>query len=155
LVSCKLSNNEKSTFKWDDTSFTIGARRTIGVWWDINNACTMGPSYGVVCDTVVRFMKQNPELKIGVYNYVSPEGSYQLNKRISQVRAQSVVKYIISQGIDSARIIPRGRGASQPLPGCDAASISNMKSKEEKDAACLKDTHTEVVILATDYKASK
>ena len=77
-------------------------------------------------------------------------GSEKHNLILSHARAQSCVDYIISQGIDSARLVAKGWGNHKPLPGKSAADIANMKTQQEKEAAWQADRRTEVKIIAPD-----
>jgi outer membrane protein OmpA-like peptidoglycan-associated protein len=157
LSSCIVSNkvvpnNNDKTFNWTDTSFTIGAKRTIKVLYSLDRSHIMDTSR-VVLDTVVRFIKHNPKLKIGIYNHTDQQGSPKHNMVLSQSRAQEVVSYLISQGIDSVRLLAKGFGSLQPIIPLD--EINKMKTKEEMEVAYRTNRRTEVVILATDYHAIK
>ena len=159
LTSCivyqKVTHDE-ITFKWDDASFIVGAKRIMHIRYMRWDGDSMLDSWTYLSlDTIKDFMKRNPNLKVGIYVHTDPQGQAKHNITLSEARAQYAVSYIISKGIDSARLVPKGMGFSQPLPRFDAASIAKMKTREEKQAAYQADRRTEVVILATDYKASK
>lgn len=61
------------------------------------------------------------------------------------------VNYLISQGIDSARLTAKGWGNSSPLPGCSAADIAKMKDPAAKEAAWQADRRTEFRVTRFDY----
>jgi peptidoglycan-associated lipoprotein len=71
------------------------------------------------------------------------------NMELSQKRAQSCVNYLVTKGIDPARMVPVGRGAEEPRITDDA--IKKMATKEEKEAAHQKNRRTDFKVLSYDY----
>lgn len=69
-------------------------------------------------DVLAAMLKENPGLQIELASHTDSRGSNAYNLDLSQKRAQSVVDYLISQGIDARRLVARRvrRGkAGQPL----------------------------------------
>ena len=64
---------------------------------------------------VVDLLKQNPSVEIELAGHTDSKGSDDYNINLSQGRSQSVVDYIISQGIDSYRLIAKGYGEGRPI----------------------------------------
>jgi outer membrane protein OmpA-like peptidoglycan-associated protein len=145
----------KSTFNWTDTTFTVGSERLITIIWDLDYS-GMRPESKVTCDTVVNFMKKNPNLQIGIYCNTDQQGSPTHNMRLSQARAQCVVSYIRYQGIDSARLVPKGWGFTRLIyttPEIMSIKDADPKiQKHKRDSLYQANRRTEVVILKTDYK---
>lgn len=69
---------------------------------------------------ILRFLKENPSLKVEISGHTDNSGSAAYNLQLSQKRAQSVYNYLISNGIDSNKLIPRGYGSNQPLADNDS-----------------------------------
>lgn len=67
---------------------------------------------------VVRFMEDNPGVKVELGSHTDSRGSDSYNQKLSQNRAQSAVDYITSRGISSARISAKGYGESVLLNKC-------------------------------------
>jgi outer membrane protein OmpA-like peptidoglycan-associated protein len=67
-------------------------------------------------DEVVAVMKANPQIEVvEVAGHTDATGSADLNRKLSQARAESVVKYIASQGIQKARLESKGYGPDMPI----------------------------------------
>lgn len=66
-------------------------------------------------DKVVQLLKDNPTLKIEISGHTDNIGKPEDNLKLSENRAQSVVKYLASKGIKIERLIAKGYGAVQPL----------------------------------------
>ena len=60
-------------------------------------------------------MKENPTLKIQINGHTDNVGKPADNIKLSNDRAQSVVKYLVTKGIDIRRLSFRGFGADQPI----------------------------------------
>lgn len=71
------------------------------------------------------------------------------NMELSQKRAQSCVNYLVTKGIDPARMVPVGRGAEEPR--ITDAEIKKMATKEEKEAAHQKNRRTDFKVISYDY----
>ncbi|GAB4497171.1 MAG: hypothetical protein OHK0019_30270 [Saprospiraceae bacterium] len=80
--------------------------------WDIR------PDAAERLDKVVTLMKDNPSLTVELGSHTDSRGNDDYNMTLSGKRAAAAVAYIISQGVDSARITSKGYGESQPVNRC-------------------------------------
>lgn len=64
---------------------------------------------------VVKFLNDNPGVKIEISAHTDDKGSDEYNLALSQKRAESVVSYLVQQGIEPQRLIAKGYGESQPV----------------------------------------
>ena len=69
-------------------------------------------------DTLSNMLKQNPNIHIELASHTDCRGNDAYNLNLSQMRAESVVQYLISKGIDGERLTPKGYGASLPVESC-------------------------------------
>jgi len=80
-----------------------------------------------VMDSIVRFLKRNPTMKIMVNAHLSPtQGQMCWVPR----HAHTIVDYLIKQGIDSVRLVPREWGTTQPI--VPLSKIKLMKTDKER-----------------------
>lgn len=77
-----------------------------------------------VLDSLVLIMNDNPEIFIELGSHTDARADDAYNLDLSRRRAISAVKYIISKGIDDARISARGYGESRLI-------VTNAKTEEE------------------------
>jgi len=68
-----------------------------------------------VLDYVVKGMKGQPGMTVEIQGHTDSVGSALANLRLSQKRAESVRDYLVAQGIDSARLTPKGYGKYELL----------------------------------------
>lgn len=65
---------------------------------------------------VVSVLKTHPDVaRVQVEGHTDSTGSARINTALSQARAESVVAYLVSHGVDASRLVPRGFGPSRPL----------------------------------------
>jgi outer membrane protein OmpA-like peptidoglycan-associated protein len=69
----------------------------------------------VELNKVVDFLKQNGKVSVEIAGHTDSKGSDQYNLNLSQGRSQSVVDYLISQGIDTGRLQAHGYGETKPI----------------------------------------
>ncbi len=69
---------------------------------------------------VVDFLKQNASVEIEIAGHTDSKGSDDYNINLSQGRSQSVVDYIVSQGIESFRLTAHGYGEGKPIDTNDS-----------------------------------
>ncbi|WP_148041251.1 OmpA family protein [Rufibacter immobilis] len=69
-------------------------------------------------DKVVDMLKDNPTIKIELSSHTDSRESHRYNLMLSQLRAATAVKYIISKGIDPKRVIDKGYGETKLLNRC-------------------------------------
>lgn len=60
-------------------------------------------------------LNRNPAVKVAVMAHTDNQGSIEDNKLLSSQRAQSVVEYLVSEGVDPARLKAEGYGELLPL----------------------------------------
>lgn len=84
---------------------------------------------------ILEFMNLNPRVKIEISGHTDDVGSKEYNQNLSEKRAESVVNYLISTGIERERLISKGFGSMMPVVPNDS---------EENRA---KNRRTELMIL--------
>ncbi len=68
-----------------------------------------------VLDAVVDVLQKNPRIKIEVQGHTDNRGSARYNKGLSDRRAASVMRYLVSHGVDPDRLTSHGYGLERPL----------------------------------------
>ncbi|MDO4497241.1 MAG: OmpA family protein [Bacteroidales bacterium] len=84
------------------------------IFYDYNSA-KLRPESLPALDELVQLLTDNPYCAIELASHTDRIGSQEYNITLSQQRAESVCHYLISQGIDAARLSPVGYGKSQPV----------------------------------------
>jgi peptidoglycan-associated lipoprotein len=129
--------------------------------WDLR------PESMVSLDNLVETLEDNPNVTIELMSHTDSRGTPADNIELSQKRAQSVVDYLISKGIQPDRLKARGYGESQPKVVDEKvkaqydfleigdilteAFINQLPSVELQEKAHQVNRRTEFRVLSTDY----
>ena len=70
---------------------------------------------------LVQLMKDVPKLKVEIGGHTDNTGSTDLNTKLSERRATSVMKYVTGKGIATSRLTSKGYGPSQPKASNDTS----------------------------------
>lgn len=65
-------------------------------------------------DRLVKVLKENPNITIELSAHCDYRGRAEYNEKLSQRRAESVVRYLTEHGIEAERLTAKGYGESQP-----------------------------------------
>jgi peptidoglycan-associated lipoprotein len=126
------------------------------------------PQYKDSLNGLVTTLKDNPGLVIELASHTDSRGSVAANDTLSQKRAQSVVDYLIAQGIDQRRLVAKGYGKSVPR-NIDKAIIrqgftfragtvlsetyiNRLPNEAQRDVAHQLNRRTEFRVLRDDFK---
>jgi len=129
--------------------------------WDLR------PESMVSLDNLVETLDDNPNVTIELMSHTDSRGTPADNQELSQKRAQSVVDYLISKGIQPDRLKAKGYGESQPKVVDEKvlsqyefleledvlteAFINQLGSAELEEKAHQVNRRTEFRVLSTDY----
>ena len=79
------------------------------------NSIHLKPGAQYQIDSVANFLRSHPGVKIEIAGHTDDEGPDDFNMTLSEGRARSILKYLVSQGIAPERMIAKGYGESRPL----------------------------------------
>ena len=83
------------------------------IFYDFDKA-TLRPESATALDELVKLLSDNPHITIELSAHTDYKGSDIYNERLSQRRAESVVRYLIEHGIAADRLTPKGYGEGMP-----------------------------------------
>jgi len=91
------------------------------VYFETNKAIIKPVSFGLL-DDVARTLNAYPDIKlVEVSGHTDSVGKDEANLKLSQARAEAVMKYLVNQGVDPSRLIARGYGETKPIDTNDTA----------------------------------
>ena len=68
-----------------------------------------------ILNEIVNIMNRYPALRLEIAAHTDNVGSFEYNMTLSQQRAQSMVDYLVSKGIEAERLLGKGYGESRPI----------------------------------------
>lgn len=95
------------------------------------NKSTLTPQAQTNLDKLVPIFKEYGETNIHIYGFTDNVGKADYNLALSERRAESVKKYLISKGLASGRFITKGMGMEQPIASNDTKEGQSMNRRVE------------------------
>ena len=68
-----------------------------------------------VLHDLAKEMNKHSEIKLKIVGHTSSEGDAMFNQKLSEARAQAAVDFLISRGVEAARLEAIGKGSSEPI----------------------------------------
>ena len=78
-------------------------------------------------NTILKTLKENPNMKVTVTGWCDTKGSVAVNKRISRQRAEAVKTWLVKNGIEASRITAIGNGSDDTQ---DADKVRRVETKD-------------------------
>ena len=73
------------------------------------------PPTRTALDQLAAALRDLPELRLEVQGHTDNVGSAELNRQLSQQRADALCRYLRARGVSTARLRPVGYGGTQPV----------------------------------------
>jgi outer membrane protein OmpA-like peptidoglycan-associated protein len=84
------------------------------IFFDLGKA-TLRVESNAELDRLVKLLNDAPKLKIEISGHTDNSGSAAMNENLSQQRANAVVAYVSSKGIEVSRLSAKGYGSKKPI----------------------------------------
>ncbi|MEA3411172.1 MAG: OmpA family protein [Pseudomonadota bacterium] len=72
-----------------------------------------------ILDSVAETLKSNPDVSVGLNGYTDTDGDATYNKDLSQRRANTVMAYLVMQGVEADNLVSKGYGEENPIASND------------------------------------
>lgn len=119
-------------------------------------------------DQLITIMNDNPQIVVELRAHTDSRGSDEVNMNLSQRRAQSIVDYLVNNGIDEDRMRARGYGKTEPRvvtkdiqakypflrinARLDDNYINSLKDDEQKEICHALNRRTELQVISDQYR---
>ena len=104
--------------------------RLNNIFFDFNKATLKEESFPEL-DRIVGFLKDNQSIEIQVSGHTDNVGSDDYNLKLSDDRSKSVYDYLISKGIEAARLKFKGYGETKPVATNDTEEGKALNRRVE------------------------
>jgi outer membrane protein OmpA-like peptidoglycan-associated protein len=87
------------------------------LYYDLNKY-NIRTDAALVLDKLAKILVDNPDVRIEIGSHTDSRASADYNLKLSQNRSESVMAYLVSQGIAASRLVAKGYGESQLINNC-------------------------------------
>lgn len=93
------------------------------------NSYRIDPASLPALDEVVKALEDNKGFRVELEGHASSEGGDEHNQTLSEQRAQAVLDYLVSHGLDKSRVSSRGFSSSRPSESnrTESGRVSNRR----------------------------
>ena len=109
-----------------DKSFVIK-----DIYYDFDQWTLSPEAKKAIDDYLLGVLQINANIKVEISSHTDSRGSGIYNQRLSQKRADAVVKYLVNKGIASNRLSAKGYGPSQPVDTNDTDEGRQLNRRTE------------------------
>jgi outer membrane protein OmpA-like peptidoglycan-associated protein len=101
------------------------------VYFDTGKSTIQRTSFGLLDDVAATLVKYPEILKVVVGGHTDDRGNDDANMKLSQDRAQAVLTYLVSKGVDATRLEAKGFGETVPVEPNTTAAGREMNRRVE------------------------
>ena len=94
---------------------------TEAIHFETGRATILEDSYSLL-NEIAQVLQSNPDISVRIEGYTDNVGSPSYNLRLSQQRAENVMKYLIRDGVSADRLTAKGFGMMNPIASNATAS---------------------------------
>jgi outer membrane protein OmpA-like peptidoglycan-associated protein len=97
-----------------------------------HDKATILPVSAPLLDEVATVLRETPDIrKVRIEGHTDSHGKPAYNRRLSQRRAESVLRYLVQTGIARSRLVAKGFGADHPIAPNDTANARARNRRVE------------------------
>ena len=100
------------------------------IFFDFDKA-TLRPESTYELERLIQLLKDVPTMHIEIGGHTDSKGADDYNMKLSASRAQSVMDYLASHGIDKARLTSKGYGETKPMATNDTDEGRQLNRRTE------------------------
>jgi outer membrane protein OmpA-like peptidoglycan-associated protein len=141
--------SKAQSFTVADSAFATGDTLAEVIDFEVQQAIIMEQSYPFL-DQLAELLFKYSFLKLEIGNYIDFRGVDAYNLKLTKQRAQAIVNYLVSKGIDASRLVAVGYGERKQL--YTENEISRQKVFELRNKMLRESCRTEFKILSVNFK---
>ena len=132
--------------KWDDQPVTVP-----NIYFEFGSAEMTAESKLAVDTTILKLLDENPNIRIEIGAHTDSKGADDLNLKLSDRRAKSITKYLVSKGVEQDRLTSKGYGETQPIaPNTNPDGSDNPGGRAKNRRVDFKILGTQLEVIRSD-----
>lgn len=118
---------------WEPIDCELTNYNALPINYELGSARLTADSRRVIDGNLLQLLRDRPAVSVEISSHTDSRGSASSNQNLSERRAQAVVDYLISKGINRSRLVARGYGESRPKNRCtDGVSCTEAEHAENR-----------------------
>lgn len=109
-VSKEVLKQKGGLTTWKEVECSLVEYQALPISWNVGSATLTSTAKGLIDSRLLPVLAQNAGSKMEIASHTDSRGGATSNQALSDRRAQSVVNYLISKGINNSRLVANGYG---------------------------------------------
>lgn len=120
--------SDEESYDWEGDNYQFELRKDFSFGF---NDAELNDEAKVFLDDIIKLLNSNNKLFMEVIGHTDNIGTSQANKKVSLMRSQAVIDYLVEQGINPKRLKVTGKGATEPLVPNDSEANRSKNRRVE------------------------
>ncbi len=103
---------------WKEVECSLVEYSALPISWNLGSATLTAAAKRLIDTRLMPVLANNPGAKMEIASHTDVRGSQENNKNLSDRRAQSVVNYLITKGVNNSRLVANGYGETRVKNRC-------------------------------------
>lgn len=103
---------------WEEIECTLTDYNVLPILYEFGSARLTSESRRIIDNKLLKLMRDKPNIRVELSSHTDSRGSSEANEKLSQARAESVVNYLVSRGIQRSRLVAKGYGEARLKNRC-------------------------------------
>lgn len=116
ILKTKAIEITSQLIKADDMKLSLDENGMIALYINYDtNKTEIKPESRPILDEIFKLLTEHPKLKISIEGHTDNTGDKQYNIQLSELRAKSILDYLVNKGVSSTRLKSKGFGDTKPI----------------------------------------
>ncbi|MEM6394940.1 MAG: OmpA family protein [Bacteroidota bacterium] len=117
-ITREVLESEGGLESWEEIDCELVNYNALPINYELGSANLTSGSRQIIDDNLLQLLRERPNIRIEIASHTDSRGGAASNQNLSERRAQSVVSYLVSKGINRSRLVARGYGESRLKNRC-------------------------------------
>ncbi len=117
-VSKEVLKTKGGLTTWKEVECTLVEYQALPINWNLGSATLTTEAKRLIDSRLMPVLAKNPGVKLEIASHTDSRGSKTSNQDLSELRAQAVVSYLQSKGINSSLLVANGYGETRLKNRC-------------------------------------
>lgn len=118
---------------WEEVDCKLTTANILPIYYELASAKLTSASKTIIDQKLLTLLNAKPNIRIELNSHTDSRGDASSNQALSQARANSVVEYLVSKGINKSRLVANGFGESKLKNKCaDGVECSEAQHQENR-----------------------
>ncbi|WP_378173171.1 OmpA family protein [Aquimarina sp. SS2-1] len=117
-VSKEVLTQKGGLTTWKEVECSLVEYSALPINWNLGSATLTAEAKSIIDTRLMPVLANNPGAKMEIASHTDARGSKSSNKDLSERRAQAVVTYLLSKGVNSSRLVANGYGENRLKNRC-------------------------------------